>query len=535
MELQLIKAEVSKASSFETNNLAPLLNHISELIEVQKAFKQETHARWCELEQGSQALLEEIARIKGDVSACVDVANEDSVAYCDVDANTKVPNCVDASVSITKLDDPHIEQLQMDKSHVQLRESANFRSTVNIKMNDLVHSWQWQAVMNFCICVNVAVMVAELEYEGGILERGPADCEQTFCDDPNNVTRKFFWLATHVFCAIYVADVTTHFLVDGCRFFFCQFNCLDFAVVLVAAMETWVFPLFHVTPFVNTAVLRMCRLGKVVKTIRVLGLMKSCSALRVLLKALTSSVGACVWSIVVIAILVLMGACLLSQLAHNEIPNMPLESRQRILLLSRFGKCSTSMMSTLELTLVSGAYAKYEIMAAVFPEFWAVIILYRLIIGFACMRVIAGLFLKAAIAAASHEAVTSAYNRLLAVMEVKSLHGALTEETLKELLTDPLFHTLLGDLNIKDAQVLELFKAYHPGEEVHTRDFMSEVIQMNVGMSANSNIVMRRQIQSLFSSELLKMQTERVPYVRESHVRQQDARSNTLQVVGLSI
>eukprot|EP00927_Polykrikos_kofoidii_P004329 TRINITY_DN11712_c0_g2_i1.p1 TRINITY_DN11712_c0_g2~~TRINITY_DN11712_c0_g2_i1.p1 ORF type:complete len:523 (+),score=79.41 TRINITY_DN11712_c0_g2_i1:304-1872(+) len=520
MEFKLNEAEVSKGSFFETNNLARLVNCISEMIEVQQAFRQETQARWCELDQRGQELLEEIARIKGDVSACVDVADEDCVAFRDVDANARLPNSSDARASTTKIFNPHIDHWQIHK-RTQSRESPTSRSTLHIKMNKIVRSPLFQALMNCCICINIVVMAAELEYSGRILERGSAECVETFCDEPNNVATKFFGLARHVFCAIYVAEMTILLLVHGCSFFFVAFNCIDFVVVLVSMMEIWVFPLMKVTSFLDASVLRMIRFGKMAKTTRMVGLLQSCKALRVLLKALASSIGACVWSFVLIGIIVLMGACLFSQLAHNEIPNMPPESMQRILLLTRFGKCSTSIMSTLEMTLVGGAYTKYEKVGAVFPAFWAAIVVYRLVVSFAGMKVIGGLFLKTTMSAAAREVVDSAHNSLLAITDVRSLDGVLTEETLQELLTDPLVRKLFKDLNITESHVFRLFKAHHPCAEVRAKDFMNEAIEMSLGTSTTSSIVMCRQIQSLFSSELSKMQNEKAADVGDSSVRVQ--------------
>merc|ERR1719382_71737 len=109
----------------------------------------------------------------------------------------------------------------------------------------------------------------------------------------------------------------------------------------------------------SLVVLRVTRLVRLAKVLRGMRVMKAFTPLRVLVGAVTASVGALGWSIALLFVLELMGAIFLAQVLRPEIQNMDRDPEQRMMLWQTFGTWDNAMFSIFEITMAPGGFIKY--------------------------------------------------------------------------------------------------------------------------------------------------------------------------------
>jgi len=149
-------------------------------------------------------------------------------------------------------------------------------------------------------------------------------------------------------------------------------------------------------------VLRLARLTRVFRVSKVLRGAAMFSELRILIATLTVAVRGIMWSVFLLAGIVVTGGILMSQLAFNFLDNDSLDFESRVWLFENFGTTFISIYTMFECTFTGGwrffSRPLIQDVHYLFAVFW---VLWIILVNFMTMRVVGALFLKSTLAVAA--------------------------------------------------------------------------------------------------------------------------------------
>lgn len=134
--------------------------------------------------------------------------------------------------------------------------------------------------------------------------------------------------------------------------------------------------------------------------------MRVFSSLRVLVKAITGSIGALVWSMLLLFLIQLSACLLLARIFEPIILDNATNYTTREFLFDKFGSCVRSFITVFEITMAPGGFIPYRKIFFL-PDISAFVIIffiaYVCVVTFAVIRVITAMFLKATLSASSSD------------------------------------------------------------------------------------------------------------------------------------
>jgi len=253
----------------------------------------------------------------------------------------------------------------------------------------------------------------------------------------------------------------------------------------------------------NVSALRLLRLTRLVKAVRVMRVMQAFHPLRVLVLAITSSVGALGWSMILLTLLQFMTSIGMTQLMQDFVMDETKDHRLRKQIYLYFGRWSYSMLTMFEITVAPGGWVKIgRIIIMQVSEWYAVFfMLYVWLVTFAVIRVITAIFLRQTMAVASrdhevtyHERVTKHDRDVLHLKKIfeegdKDIGGSLTREEFDKLLKDTRVQAWLSDLELEVSEVRGLFWLLDDGDGyLSFEEFMSGVLRLR-GAARNVDLI----------------------------------------------
>merc|ERR1719240_630291 len=159
---------------------------------------------------------------------------------------------------------------------------------------------------------------------------------------------------------------------------------------------------FHALP-INPLILRLLRFARLVRLIKLVKKLEAFDSLRVLF----GSIGACgpifVWSVLVLIIFQMVVGLTLSSFLTNFINNTDKPIDARTTVFGYFGTFSRSMLTMWELTLGNYAGICRTLVDEVHELYGFAIVVYKVVVGFAVIRVIIGVFLHETFKTASSD------------------------------------------------------------------------------------------------------------------------------------
>jgi hypothetical protein len=226
-----------------------------------------------------------------------------------------------------------------------------------------------------------------------------------------------------------------------------QWNYFDFAMVV----------LFYIDSVgktsVPTGVLRVIRMGRFMRLVKLVKTIEGFEALYLMTTALKGSLGALTWSCVLLVILQMLIAFLVNQLLYSfyfDNGFYELEERQEIF--AYFGTFSRSMLSMFEMTLANWPPICRMLQDNVNEWFVVFCVMHKLIIGFAIIGVINGVFIQETFKVASTDDNLMIYQKERAVrlhnQKMRRLFHA-ADETGDGLLDLEEFSNAMSDKDVK--------------------------------------------------------------------------------------
>mmetsp|Transcript_19200 Transcript_19200/g.44856 ORF Transcript_19200/g.44856 Transcript_19200/m.44856 type:complete len:703 (+) Transcript_19200:2-2110(+) len=178
-------------------------------------------------------------------------------------------------------------------------------------MRYIVDHAAFDFVTGFILIANVVVIGYEVEYKAKNMVDTTPDAVQVL---------------EYIFAALFTIELICRIAADGLKKYFItgdvNWNWLDFLIVVFTLVEISVrFLVGEGGAFDNAAVLRAIRLIRIVRVMRVIRVMKFFKSLRLLVAAVMHTVKTCVWTVMLLAIVLYTFGIVFTQAATEEIIN----------------------------------------------------------------------------------------------------------------------------------------------------------------------------------------------------------------------
>jgi len=360
-----------------------------------------------------------------------------------------------------------------------------------------VNGHTFEVLSAVLIVTNTLVMAFEAEYKG--MESGHALGHQDFtrraADDWPGASIAFRFLDVF-FTTAFSAELLIRIWAWKLRAFTNFWVILDSLVIFGSLTES-----VGLWPF-DTSTLRLVRLLRIVRVLRVAQAINAFDTLFLLVKSLVASVGALFWSFVVLLLLQLAVGMLLSQILHEYINDTSEPKEVRLQAFYYFGTFSKMVLTMFEITFANWVPSCRFFVDNVSGYFTLFYILYRNMICFAVIRVIAAIFICETnrIAAADLDLQVRRQARMKEqqVRKLKDVFieldtsgdGQLDRPEFARVLKDDLLQAYLRTVEVEADDLHDLFDALDKGDGViPIEDFMSGIHKNRRGPARAVDII----------------------------------------------
>lgn len=312
--------------------------------------------------------------------------------------------------------------------HALLQAATGPAQVVSEEGNVLVRfvkSTKFDAMVGAIIVLNLVTMAAQLEYDGWSISAVLVHQKPY----RHLLIEDIFFGLEHLFTVFFAIELVVRLIAQGLSYLKHFASCLDALIVLVSSLDSWVLTPLGETGMSNLVLLRLLRLVRLSKVFRVFRVMRVFGSLRVLVKAVTNSIGALFWSMALLFIIELSASLLMARLLHPYIQDSEVDPEVRSFLFAKFGTCVRAFLTMFELTMAPGAFIAYRWM---FDDVgvWVVAIIhvYVCLVTFAVIRVITAMFLRATLAADKDDSEEQAHVEYVKLLESATQHHHDIEE-----------------------------------------------------------------------------------------------------------
>jgi len=235
------------------------------------------------------------------------------------------------------------------------------------------------------IFLNTALMACELQFQGL-----HAAYEQGFPNSsPQASSSGFFQAVDIMFTAIFSLELTARVLILR-RGFLKVMNFID-VLAVASGIVYWI---VSKDMGVNPKMIRLVRLGKLGRTVHITKMSRVFDSLRLLLKCMSASVSTLICALGLILIIQCVAGMLISQLVSAFIADPDNDFNLRLRLFNYYGTFTRSMLTMFEVTLANWSPPCRILVDNVSELYSALFIIYRCLIGFACLNVINAVFIQ---------------------------------------------------------------------------------------------------------------------------------------------
>ncbi|CAJ1401320.1 unnamed protein product [Effrenium voratum] len=297
-----------------------------------------------------------------------------------------------------------------------------------------------------------------------------------------------------------------------CSFFQDMWNYLDVLIVMF-----WILDVLPLDPML----LRVMRLAKLLRLIKLAKSIKSFDSLYLLTASIASSASALVWSGILICIVQLLVALVLSTflLPYCVDESFPLDDRLEVY--RYFGTFSKSMLSMFELTLGNWVPISRILSEKVSEWFTIFTLAFQIVLGFAVIKVITGVFLTETMKVASMDdsimlktkerAVRLHKDKMRRLFEHADLDasGSIDCVEFHQLLCDKEVRAWLASMELEifsDNDGDALFSMIDDGDGVITLDELIKGVARLKGQARGVDLALVRACITELSQDIMKMQ-----------------------------
>jgi hypothetical protein len=247
-----------------------------------------------------------------------------------------------------------------------------------------------EVVTGFLILLNTLVMAVEQQHEGLSLGAelsvySPSALEGWPLSKPD------FELMEKIFAGVFTIELGLHMFAERSKYVKDGYNVIDVVVVLlsdIAAFGPAIWGHF------NFQVFRLLRIARLLRLLRLIRRIKGFDALYVMTTAFRCSISILAWSCVLILMIQTLFAMMLTDILRETYlsSDKPIAEQKEVFIY--FGTFTRSILSMLELTLANWPPIARMLTENVSEWFAPVCMMHKLVIGFAVVGIINGVFMQ---------------------------------------------------------------------------------------------------------------------------------------------
>mmetsp|Transcript_79484 Transcript_79484/g.140282 ORF Transcript_79484/g.140282 Transcript_79484/m.140282 type:complete len:561 (+) Transcript_79484:81-1763(+) len=390
---------------------------------------------------------------------------------------------------------------------------------------NLARSHRFDAFFCFIIVINTLVMAVESQYEGLQIgsDIGYMHLAQ-FGQDAWPGAQAAFKLLEWIFGIIYFIELIIK-LVGLKTSFFVDIACIFDLVIIICWMIDRV--LGNVIP-IHSLVLKLARLARLLRLLRLLRKMSGFDSLYVMVTAMRHCAQVLFWAFTLLLFLQAAFALLLTQLVMPQILNTSVAFEDRLRLFEYFGTFSRSMLSMFEITLGNWPPVARILQEDVAEGFLIFSIGHKIIIGFALIGILNGVFMQETFKVASSDDEImmrqkrmerkmhrSKMDKLFKSADIDS-NGRVELSELRQVLSNEECQTWLAaqQLSFRDADIL--FSLLDDGDSALTADELIRGVERLKGPAkALDMALLANQHQAMHLNMVRVMNALKIPDVTE--------------------
>jgi len=341
-------------------------------------------------------------------------------------------------------------------------------------------------IVGIVIIINTMVLYVQQQFRGYQIQ-----VENGWTQDVDawDNADDWFYILEICFCAIFVIELMWRICVYRLKFFCELMSLFDMCIVLLNVIDL-TFRLSSISDKVSA--LRFLRLARLTRALRVLRTFSLFSSLRILIKAVSSSLVSLLWSMTLLFMFMTIGALLVADLVAQLIGDETVDDDLRIWAWTHYGTSLRATYTMFEITM-SGCWPN-NVKPFVEAGYWGYVwffMIYVTLVVFAVIRIITAMFLKETLDAANNDAEIIICDRqrkkqgylkkLKGVFQAAdtSNDGLVTLEEFDAVLTDPAVCCFLQHLELEIHEGKALFQMLDNGDGVITyEEFINGVSRL---------------------------------------------------------
>ncbi|CAE7242440.1 CACNA1G [Symbiodinium necroappetens] len=254
-----------------------------------------------------------------------------------------------------------------------------------------VHTTQFDAIFCGVILANTVVMALQMQYNG--LRRGYLLGAPHFNYDASDYWPQapvIFTFLDWVFGIVYCLEMIVKLIGFKKRFFQEWWNWFDGAIVLMWLVEVSLQSVVALDP----AFLRMMRMARLLRLIRLVKTIQGFNALYIMTTAMMGSATCLFWSFMLLTTVQMMIAFFLNESLEVYFTDDTKPASEKLEVFEYFGTTARVMLTMFELTLANWPTAARILQENVTEWYSIFSVAYKLIVGFAAVGIINGVFMQ---------------------------------------------------------------------------------------------------------------------------------------------
>lgn len=339
-----------------------------------------------------------------------------------------------------------------------------------MKFRRFVQSALFETTFAGLIVFNALVMAADVQRAGVDIgaSLGYADYQRVETSLP--WAESAFTVLEYIFGVAFTMEILLKILALGLSFAKDLWNWFDTFLVACWYVDTVGQDLLPV----NTTLLRLLRLMRLLRLLRLVRLIKTFDSLYLMTTALKGSALILTWACVLLLVLQVLIALLLNQVLYDSyLDEESVDINDRLDVYEYFGTFTRSMLSMFEITLGNWPPVCRRLSEKVSEWFMLLCILHKLVIGFAVVGVINGVFIQETfkVASSDNQIMMRQKERSSNLHEMKMRQlfleadndgdGFVSAEEWRELVSHPAVQLWLGSMDLDAADADGLYKLIH--------------------------------------------------------------------------
>jgi len=346
------------------------------------------------------------------------------------------------------------------------------------EVRSFVEGQRFEQLAGFLIIANTFIMMLETQIAGmdaGYTTQFPGINEPTAAILPRS--KVAFEYIERIFTVAFALELVVRSTVLRCKFFRQPLNWIDVIAVCVGVMQ-WAVDEMPVNP----VIVRLFRLGKLVRGMRFVKFAKVLDSLNLLIKCIKSSVSTLFWSLCLLAVVQCIIGMIACQMAQDYITDLSNPEELRHELYTYFGTFTRAFVTMFELHMANWATPCRVIMNTLGEFYGDVFVFYRCTLGFSLMSVIGAVFVQQTMAVAQHdkdvmiqqrqkasERYTAKLKELFGTLDANG-DGMLSREEFEAMGKDPSLKAWMNALDVGVDDIERLFTLLDSGDGVISSD-----------------------------------------------------------------